>query len=155
MPSNQTANYALSQWERTDKVQMEDFNADNAKLDAALKAAADGRSALQAALNTKGNCTVGVFTYQGTGTHGRDNPTRITFPKMPVAYIIVGNSLLVGRGGASEYTYIYSSSTYANCGHSSTPTWSGNTLSLWNGNGAPSQANSAVTYTVIAFYAES
>ena len=36
MPSNQTPNYQLSQWERSDKVRMEDFNADNAKIDEAL-----------------------------------------------------------------------------------------------------------------------
>ena len=36
MPSNHTPNYALNQWERDDRVLMEDFNADNAKIDAAL-----------------------------------------------------------------------------------------------------------------------
>lgn len=36
MPSNFTEHYNLSQWEKTDKILMEDFNADNAKLDAAL-----------------------------------------------------------------------------------------------------------------------
>ncbi len=36
MASNHTPNFNLSQWEKTDKVQMEDFNADNAKIDAAL-----------------------------------------------------------------------------------------------------------------------
>ena len=36
MPSNFTKNYSLSQWERSDKVLMDDFNADNAKIDAAL-----------------------------------------------------------------------------------------------------------------------
>ena len=34
MASNQTPNYGLSQWKRTDQVRMEDFNADNAKIDA-------------------------------------------------------------------------------------------------------------------------
>ena len=34
MPTNQTANYALSQWVKPDQVKMEDFNADNAKIDA-------------------------------------------------------------------------------------------------------------------------
>ena len=29
MASNQTERYGLSQWEKTDKVIMEDFNADN------------------------------------------------------------------------------------------------------------------------------
>ena len=33
MPSNQTPNYALNQWERDDRILMEDFNADNAKID--------------------------------------------------------------------------------------------------------------------------
>lgn len=36
MPSNYTEHFGLSQWERADKVQMEDFNADNARIDAAL-----------------------------------------------------------------------------------------------------------------------
>ena len=55
MPSNQTPNYQLNQWERSDKVQMEDFNADNAKIDAALVALADARKTIQTALNKKGN----------------------------------------------------------------------------------------------------
>ena len=36
MASNQTANYGLNQWEATDQVVRADFNADNAKIDAAL-----------------------------------------------------------------------------------------------------------------------
>ena len=35
---NKTANYQLNQWAKSDRVLMEDFNADNAKLDAALAA---------------------------------------------------------------------------------------------------------------------
>jgi len=34
---NQTTNFGLNQWNSTDRIQMEDFNADNAKIDAALK----------------------------------------------------------------------------------------------------------------------
>ena len=36
MAANYTANYNLCQWEATDQVQRTDFNADNAKIDAAL-----------------------------------------------------------------------------------------------------------------------
>lgn len=36
MSTNQTPNYALSQWEAGDQVLRADFNADNAKIDAAL-----------------------------------------------------------------------------------------------------------------------
>ena len=42
-----TQNYQLSRWEKDDRIMMEDFNADNAKLDAALKANADAVSALE------------------------------------------------------------------------------------------------------------
>ena len=36
-----TTNYQLNQWAKSDRVMMDDFNADNATLDAALKANAD------------------------------------------------------------------------------------------------------------------
>lgn len=37
MAANQTTNYQLNQWEATDQVLRTDFNADNAKIDAALE----------------------------------------------------------------------------------------------------------------------
>lgn len=37
MPSSYTTNYKLNQWVRSDRVLMEDFNADNAKIDAAFR----------------------------------------------------------------------------------------------------------------------
>lgn len=51
----QTPNYKLTQWVKTDRIQMEDFNADNAKLDAALKAhdTAIAARATTAALNAE------------------------------------------------------------------------------------------------------
>ena len=36
-----TQNYQLSRWAKDDRIMMEDFNADNEKIDAALKAAND------------------------------------------------------------------------------------------------------------------
>ena len=39
---NKTANFQLTQWEKTDRIMMEDFNRDNAAIDAALKSNADG-----------------------------------------------------------------------------------------------------------------
>ena len=48
---NQTANYQLSQWESTDRILMADFNADNAKIDAALKANAEAITAEAEARN--------------------------------------------------------------------------------------------------------
>ena len=34
---NKTANFQLTQWEKTDRIMMEDFNRDNAAIDEALK----------------------------------------------------------------------------------------------------------------------
>ena len=54
MASNYTGNYQLCQWEATDAVQRVEFNADNAKVDAALQALSDQvvQKASQSALNT-------------------------------------------------------------------------------------------------------
>lgn len=40
--TNKTANYGLNQWVGTDPVLMADMNADNARIDAAIKALSDG-----------------------------------------------------------------------------------------------------------------
>ncbi len=54
MATNQTTKYQLNQWEPTDAVQRVEFNADNAKLDAALKSLSNQviQKAEQSALNT-------------------------------------------------------------------------------------------------------
>ena len=94
MSTNQTTNYELNQWLSTD------FNADNAKLDAALadlagqvteKADADDLGALSGAvaehtiqLERKGNCQVVFGTYTGTGTAGSASPNTLTFAHKPV-----------------------------------------------------------------------
>ena len=44
-----TTNYQLNQWAKSDRVMMDDFNADNATIDAALKANADAIAAETAA----------------------------------------------------------------------------------------------------------
>ena len=48
-----TTNYQLSQWETTDRILMSDFNSDNSKIDAALKANADAIAALDTQLDAK------------------------------------------------------------------------------------------------------
>ena len=59
MATNQTTNYQLNQWEPTDQVLRTDFNADNAKLDAALanKAETETVSALQTTVAAKAEQT--------------------------------------------------------------------------------------------------
>ena len=54
MATNYTTNYQLNQWEPADAVQRVEFNQDNAKVDAALKALSDQvvQKANQSAVNT-------------------------------------------------------------------------------------------------------
>ena len=65
---NHTTNYNLNQWEAEDAVRREDFNADNAAIDAALKAVADA---------AVGNCRL-VFTSRVGG--GTKDEITITAP---------------------------------------------------------------------------
>lgn len=56
----QTQNYQLNQWEKTDRIKMEDFNGDNSKVDAALKTLANqvaskANSSTVSSLTTKVN----------------------------------------------------------------------------------------------------
>lgn len=77
MPTNQTANYALNQWVKSDQVQMEDFNADNAKIDAAVKAVADRVTTLE-------QDRFYIGTYTGNGSSSRI----ISLPWEPVFMIL-------------------------------------------------------------------
>lgn len=109
--SNQTTNYDLSQWLPTDPVHHEDFNGDNAKLDAALAAKADAAglehlsstvSSLSSTLagslfdiydlqNEKGNCQIAVSTYTGDGLHGSGHPNSLSFSAgSPVLVLVIG-----------------------------------------------------------------
>ena len=42
-----TTNYQLNQWVKSDRIQMEDFNSDNAKIGAALKALEDTQTVVK------------------------------------------------------------------------------------------------------------
>ena len=102
MSSQKTEHYELNQWLATDQVLRTDFNADNAKLDAALntlagqvagKADATGLDALSgtvaghtAQLAQKGNCQIYTTTYTGTGAVSRS----FSFPQSPLLVVISG-----------------------------------------------------------------
>ena len=89
---NKTANFQLTQWEKTDRILMEEFNSDNEKIDTALKANADGVAALQTALASCGNCKIVYGTYTGNGKSGSANPNKLTFDGKPVLVIVQAQS---------------------------------------------------------------
>ena len=104
-----TQNYQLSLWAKDDRIMMEDFNADNEKIDAALKANADAVSALEvgkvdtatfadlqaavsalaANLGVHGhNCRIAWGSYTGTGTTGAASPNTLQFDFYPVLVLV-------------------------------------------------------------------
>jgi len=73
MSTNYTENYNLCQWESGDKVLREDFNADNAKLDAALAGLQNHLNQNTAKLNTAYTTTLpqvvpGAYTGDGAAS---------------------------------------------------------------------------------------
>ena len=74
MSTNYTENFDLCQWEPTDPVQRVEFNADNAKLEAALSAR---------------NCQIYTLTYIGNGTNCRS----FTYPHKPMIVFVLGGDI--------------------------------------------------------------
>ena len=79
-----TTNYQLPKWEKTDRIQMKDFNDMTATLDAALKSVADGGAKLA------------VGTYTGTG-NSTDTTVTVGFPVK--ALILATGNTLDGHNG--------------------------------------------------------
>ena len=85
-----TTNYQLNQWEKTDRILMEEFNSDNEKIDTALKALKDDMVALTAAVALCGNCKIVYGSYKGTGTNGSANPNKLSFSHKPIFVLVQG-----------------------------------------------------------------
>lgn len=132
-----TQNLNLNQWEAADPIRREDFNADNAAIDAALGTAVK----------------LETGSYKGGGVYGKDNPTTLTFSFPPkvvgimadVAGSSVGGTILVaGQSKSSGVGSVYNSSGALNL----IVTWSGNSVSWYdedNYASAASQLNSGST----------
>ena len=130
MSTNHTTNYDLNQWEGTDKVLRTEFNADNAKIDAALKANADAVDSLETQLVSglagKGNCQLWTTSYVGDDQVTYNSNNRITFPKLPVLVIIQGTNggetmLILGQN--TKYLTIMGTA------YGGSVTWEGTTMS--------------------------
>jgi len=77
MSSNQTPVYGLNQWSLEDQVIMNEFNADNAKIEQALL---DLKAAMP---------KIATGSYVGTGTGGPDHPNTLEFDFTPQLIIII------------------------------------------------------------------
>ena len=77
---NQTPNYQLYLWEGEDRILREDFNADNAKIEAAIQGL---ETNISQALAAAGNCKIATGSYVGTGATGAASPNQLTFAFTP------------------------------------------------------------------------
>lgn len=84
-----TTNYQLPKWEKTDRIQMKDFNDMTATLDTALKANADAAAAASAAVALCGNCKIIAGTYTGSGTYNSSGARTLSFSGKPFAVFIL------------------------------------------------------------------
>ena len=153
-----TTNYQLPEWEKTDRIQMKDFNDMTATLDAALKANADAAAAASAAVAHCGNCKIETTTYTGTGTYGSANPTTLTFPKKPTLLFVLASSgngfmlMVTDKTPATTNAFVYyNGATWGTVNLS----WQGSTLRFYSDRYDTWQGNaSGVVYQVVAFYAQ-
>lgn len=105
-----TAQFGLNQWEKTDRIQMDDFNADNAAIEAAL---------------AKRNCQFYTASYTGDGEATKS----WTFPAKPVLVVIIGQSITVLIRDFSIGTTHFGSMT-----HQLQTTWEENSVTWTNTN---------------------
>lgn len=135
-----TTNYQLNQWDKTDRIQMEDFNADNAKIEQALAEQAGVQKAMETALNSGNLCKFHTMTYEGTDPGVPRNPLSLLFPKKPLVILIAD---LTG-GGSSIFVRGDSGSSGAS------QTWDGNTFTYSCSFSNNQMTENGHTYQVIA-----
>ena len=170
MASGKTEHYGLNQWEATDKVERLDFNADNAKIDAALKASGiavgeekAAREAavteltakdevLSAAVAKRGNCQVVCGSYIGNNTYGSANPNTLSFDYPPACVVIRDKSN--GGDDVQQMVLIRNCPTANGSGTGSNTdvnvTWSGNSVRWYGTANAYAQYNVGHTYYYVA-----
>ena len=126
MSTNHTTNYDLCQWEATDQVLRTDFNADNAKIDAALASHA-------AEIAGFGNCQIETGSYVGAG----DTSNSLTFSGVPLLVFVQavsGNPCWGILLNGCEYVITYVADQRDECVSTvtaCTASWEGNTVSFY------------------------
>ena len=129
----QTTKFHLNQWSPEDYVRRTDFNADNAKIDAAL--------------NQKGNCRIVTGSYTGTGNYNSATPNSLTFEKAPLLLVIFSNAYFFAAHGNAR-----GQAVAGNGGWTLPLTWTERSVSWFSRDSANEQLNDKdVVYSYIAF----
>ena len=143
MASGQTTHYDLNQWAAEDQVVREEFNGDNARIDAAL-------NQLQS-----GSLHTAVGSYVGTGQHGQSAPNHLDFDFVPKVVILTinetavlecGTVLIAGQTLSAGIGSSYMGSSAINL----TVSWAGTGLSWYADNTATQLNEAGTTYFYFA-----
>lgn len=122
-----TAQFGLNQWEMSDRIQMQDFNRDNAAIEAAL---------------ARRNCQFYTASYTGDGEATKS----WTFPAKPVLVVIIGQVITVLIRDFSIGITQFGSST-----HQLQATWEENSVTWVNTNNSGIiSANGKANYGIFA-----
>lgn len=122
-----TAQFGLNQWEMSDRIQMQDFNRDNAAIEGAL---------------VKRNCQFYTASYTGDGEATKS----WTFPAKPVLVVIIGQVITVLIRDFSIGITQFGSST-----HQLQATWEENSVTWTNTNNSGIiSANGKANYGIFA-----
>ncbi len=131
MASNYTEHYGLCQWEETDQVLREEFNQDNAKMDAELNTLAqmviqqkEVLEKQQESITKLGNCQIYTASYTGDG---ETKTMSHVFPHKPIVVMIM--SMWTGLLSNASDIIACQGKTIPIVGYDELEiTWSGNTM---------------------------
>jgi hypothetical protein len=146
-----TENFQFNQWDAGDPIRRQDFNRDNAILDAALGAQGDKLEEIAGAVAGLGNCRIVTGSYKGNGTYGSSNPNTLSFPGRPLLVVIVPS--LSSACGA--LVSVYNTPSVISCpsvpASSCFVSWPTNAMRWYNSGGAEHQFyTSGTTYYYVA-----
>ena len=101
-----------------------------------------------------GNCKIEYFTYTGTGTSGSGNPTRITFSRPPLFFLLLGGQSTKSYWafGSKMFPLIYIDFSTNNMSYAAT--WSGSQISFYSERADWQLNESERVYYVFALFAE-
>ena len=155
-----TTNYQLPKWEKTDRIQMKDFNDMTATLDAALKANADTAAANTQTLAAQaqaiaklGNCKVVAGSYTGDGTYGADHAITLNFSHKPMLVFVQAKErnahyrMKLLRD--SLWAFPYAADKY----NQTNVTWGATSVSWYSTYSKDGQANNQLEYQYVALLA--
>ena len=117
----QTTHFQLNQWAASDRIQREDFNADNAKIETALADLDQRTEALETA--GFGNCRLYCAAYAGDGKTSRT----FTFPKPPKLVLLYGGVYVCLASAGSTVSGCHAVN---GAGKEGTAAWSGSSVTL-------------------------